>query len=72
MSGDIEMFHDRGWHNRIEGEAWVLSSHYLVKSAIRLGRVVARERGVGHIVKNMEGAVAEKASYRDVRRHISS
>jgi hypothetical protein len=41
-NGDIETFHERGWHNRIEGQGGVLSTHYDAESA---GREMARERG---------------------------
>jgi Uncharacterized protein conserved in bacteria (DUF2188) len=62
--GDIETFHEDGqWHNRIEGEGGIVSSHDSKEGAISAGRKAAEERKVEHLIKNLDGTIAEKHSY---------
>jgi hypothetical protein len=68
-SGDIETFHEDGqWHNRIEGQGGIISSHDDKEGAIRSGREAAQERKVEHIIKKLDGTIEAKHSYgRDPR-----
>ena len=62
--GDVETFHEDGaWHNRVEGEGGIVSSHENKEGAISAGRNAAEERNVEHIIKNFDGTIGEKHSY---------
>ena len=69
--GDIETFHMAGeWHNKVEGEIGVISRHPDKETAVRSGRKAAQERKVEHIIKNMDGTISEKKSYRHDPRDV--
>jgi hypothetical protein len=69
--GDVETFHeDNQWHNRIEGEGGIVSSHDDKDSAVSAGRKAAEERKVEHIIKNLDGTIGEKASHGNDPRNI--
>jgi hypothetical protein len=62
--GDIETFHMVGeWHNRINSEIGVVSSHPDKKTAVNAGHKAAQQRKVAHIIRNMDGTISEKNSY---------
>ena len=64
MKGDIETYHEGdAWKNREEGqEAWI-SEHSSKEQAVQVGRDLARERKVEHIIKNKDGTIGERNSY---------
>lgn len=71
-AGDIETFHQDGaWHNRVEGGETYDDQFPTKADAVTVGRDLARERKVEHIIKNEDGRIAERNSYgndpRDVR-----
>lgn len=68
--GDIETFHiDGKWHNAIEGTVDQVSEPFdTMDEAVEEGREMARESGVDHVVKNLDGTIAERHSYGDRSR----
>lgn len=70
--GDIETYHENGrWHSRREGTGEApFSSSATKDEAVRAGRDRARELKVEHIIKNMDGTIAEKNSYGNDPRNI--
>ena len=70
-NGDIETFHEDGeWHNSIEGQGGVISTHSDKESATSAGRKAAQERKVEHIIKNLDGTISEKDSHGNDPRDI--
>lgn len=68
--GDVETFHQDGqWRNRVEGTgSGAITVHDTKDEAVRAGRDLARDRGVEHIVRNLDGQIGERNSYgRDPR-----
>jgi hypothetical protein len=62
--GDIETFHqDARWHNRVDGVETLLESHDTKADAVTVGRHAAQQRGVEHIIRNMDGTIAERSTY---------
>ena len=63
--GDIETFHmATAWHNRVEGEGSIFFSHPEREIAVSEGQKTAQERQVDHILRNPDGTIAQKRSYR--------
>jgi hypothetical protein len=63
-SGSVETVYWGGqWRNRIH-TVQVLSTEYGTREeAAAAGRWLAREAGVEHIVRNVDGSIAERESY---------
>jgi hypothetical protein len=62
--GDVETYHEGGaWHNRIEGTDQVLSSHRTKEEAQAAGRRTAMDRKVEHIIRNLNGQIAQRNTY---------
>ena len=62
--GDIETYHEGGqWKNRVEGNQRASNTAPTKKEAEAQGRAMAKERGVEHIVRNMDGKIAKRNSY---------
>lgn len=63
--GDIETFHEDGfWHNRVEGESGTLGGKHITRAdAVMAGRDAAKQRGVEHIVHNLNGRIGERDSH---------
>jgi hypothetical protein len=58
--GDIETFLENGqWHNRVEGEAGVLSSYDDKEEAAAAGRREGHHRKVKHLIKKETGSIGE-------------
>jgi hypothetical protein len=69
--GDIETFQEDGqWHNRVQGEGGIVSSHDDKEGAISSGRKAAEEREVEHIIKDMDGTIGEKNTYGHDPRNV--
>jgi hypothetical protein len=67
----IETYHQDGqWKNRHEGSSEVLSTHSTKDEAVQAGRDAAREAGVEHIIKNLDGRIAERNSYGNDPRNV--
>ena len=64
MQGDVETYHENGqWKNKVEGNAQASSTHDVKDEAVAKGREMAKERGVEHVIKNLDGTIGEKNSY---------
>jgi len=62
--GDVETyFEDQQWHNRVEGTTQVLSSDDTREEAVDIGRDIARELEVQHLIKNESGRIIVRRSY---------
>jgi len=62
--GDIETFHEDGqWHNRVEGEGGLLGSYDDKATAVAEGRDIAKDHKVEHIIKNLDGTIADRSTY---------
>jgi hypothetical protein len=69
--GDIETYHQDGkWRNKVEGESGSESTHDTKEEAVSAARDMARSRKVEHIIKNMDGTIAERSSYGHDPRNI--
>jgi Uncharacterized protein conserved in bacteria (DUF2188) len=69
--GDVETYHQGGkWKNKVEGEDSAESTHDTKDEATQAGRDMARARKVEHIIKNMDGTIAERNSYGHDPRNI--
>jgi len=69
VRGDVNTyFQDGMWHSRIQGEGQPFSSSPRQERAIEAGRERAQRDKVEHIVRNMNGLISERKSFRgDVR-----
>lgn len=62
--GDVDTLHNDGkWHNVIEGTDQVSEPFDSREEAVAEGREMARDLEVGHVVKNLDGTVAEQHHY---------
>lgn len=69
--GDVETFHEGGaWHNKVEGTGKVLGSYPTKSEAQAAGRDEARARKVEHIIRNLDGRIAERNTYGHDPRNI--
>jgi hypothetical protein len=69
--GDVETFHEGGaWHNKVEGTGEVLGSFPTKSEAQAAGRDEARARKVEHIIRNLDGRIAERNTYGHDPRNI--
>jgi hypothetical protein len=69
--GDVETYHEGGkWRNRVEGESSSTSTHDTKEEAMAVGRSMAQDRMVEHIIKNLDGTISEKNSYGHDPRNI--
>jgi hypothetical protein len=71
--GDIETYHQGGkWHNRIEGgvDPAASTTHDTKKDAVRVGREMARDAKVEHIIKKKDGTIGERNTYGHDPRNI--
>jgi hypothetical protein len=70
--GDVETFHQDGkWRNKVEGEDGSESAHDTKEEAISAGRDMARSRKVEHIIRNMDGKIADRSTYGHDPRDIT-
>ncbi|SEQ93464.1 hypothetical protein SAMN05216188_106271 [Lentzea xinjiangensis] len=64
MQGDVETYHENGtWKNKVEGNSQASSTHDTKDEAVARGREMAVDRGVEHIIRNMDGTISEKNTY---------
>jgi hypothetical protein len=62
--GDVETFHKGGkWRNKVEGEEGAETVHDTKEEAVSAGRDMARSRKVEHIIRNMDGKIADRSTY---------
>lgn len=71
-TGDIETYFEGGeWKNRPQGNQRASGVHPTKREAQKVGRDMARERGVEHVIKRKNGTIGERNTYprsRDPRR----
>lgn len=51
----------RGWYNRLDGR--VVARHRNKRTAVAVGRALARRLEVEHTIHRLDGLIAEKNSY---------
>lgn len=62
--GDIETYYEDGqWKNRAQGNSRASNVHGTKAEAQSVGREMAKEREVEHVIKGMDGTVQNKNSY---------
>ncbi|WP_156251023.1 DUF2188 domain-containing protein [Pseudactinotalea terrae] len=70
-TGDVETYHeDDQWKNRRQGTERAFSTHGTKEEAVEAGRAAAQRDGVEHLIKNLDGTIAEKNSYGNDPRDI--
>lgn len=63
-AGDIETYHADGrWRNRVEALADLPGAYDTKDEAVRAGRDEARERKVEHVIRNLDGTIADRSTY---------
>jgi Uncharacterized protein conserved in bacteria (DUF2188) len=63
-NGDVETYYEnQQWHNRVEGTTQVLSSDDTREEAVDIGRDIARELRVQHLIRNESGRITVRRSY---------
>ena len=68
---DVETFHENDqWKNKIEGSSRAASTHATKAEAVASGREMAQNRGAEHIIKNLDGTIAQRNSYGNDPRDI--
>ena len=69
--GDVETYHSDGrWKNRVEALEDLPGSYDTKDEALEVGRDEARERKVEHIVRNLDGTIADRSTYGHDPREI--
>ena len=64
MQGDVETYHENGqWKNKVEGNTQASSTHETKEEATAKGREMAKDAGVEHIIRNLDGKIAERQTY---------
>jgi hypothetical protein len=62
--GDVETYYEDGqWKNKFVGNDSAASVHQTRGAAVGAGRQMAALRGVQHVIRDMDGAVAERNDY---------
>lgn len=62
--GDIGTVHSEGkWHNVVEGTDQVSEPFDTQEEAVAEGREMARDLGVEHVVKGLDGSIVERAAF---------
>lgn len=62
--GDIETYYEDGrWKNRPQGNTRASNTHDRKADAEAVGRGMAMDRGVEHLVKNKDGQISKKNTY---------
>lgn len=64
--GDIGTVPSDGrWHNVVEGTDQVSEPFDTREEAVEEGRAMARDLGVEHVVKDLDGSIGERTSFDD-------
>jgi uncharacterized protein DUF2188 len=64
-AGDVETYHANGkWRNRIEGGDELPGEYDVRATAVAVGHDEAVRRKVEHILRNLDGTVADRNSHR--------
>ena len=69
--GDVETLHKDGkWHNVVEGTDQVSEPFDTKDEAVAEGRGMAEDLKVEHIIKSLDGTIAERNSYGNDSRNV--
>ncbi|WNV85768.1 DUF2188 domain-containing protein [Umezawaea sp. Da 62-37] len=64
MKGDVETYSENGqWKNKVEGNQQASSTHATKEEATAKGREMAKDAGVEHIIRNLDGKIGERQTY---------
>jgi hypothetical protein len=64
--GDISTYHEDGqWKSKVEGSSRAAHTGGTKAEQEAVGRQMARERGVEHTIRRMDGTIGRKNSYGD-------
>jgi uncharacterized protein DUF2188 len=70
-TGDVETYHEDGqWKNKIEGSTRAANVRETKAPAVQAGRQMAEARKVEHIIRNLDGTIAQRNSYWNDPRNI--
>jgi hypothetical protein len=70
--GDIGTYNEGGvWKNRAQGGARASNAAAAKAEAQAVGRQMAIDRGVEHVVKKLDGTIGERNTYPRSRRRVS-
>ncbi|WP_317231692.1 DUF2188 domain-containing protein [Clavibacter capsici] len=62
--GDISTYNDGGtWKSKVEGSSRAAHTGGTKAEQQAIGREMAKERGVEHTVRNLDGEIGQKNSY---------
>lgn len=62
--GDIDTYHEGdNWKNKVEGNQRASATFNTKADAVAAGREAAINRGVEHVIKNMDGTIGAKNTY---------
>lgn len=62
--GDIETYHEGGvWKNRVQGGQKASNTAGTKADAQAVGRDMAVDRGVEHVIKKLDGTIGERNTY---------
>jgi hypothetical protein len=63
--GDVETYYEDGrWKNKVVGSARAASVHQTQSAAVGAGRQMAALREVEHIIRDVDGTIVERNTYR--------
>jgi hypothetical protein len=63
-NGDIETYYEDGqWKNKVEGNQRASNTADTKAEAQDTGRDMARDRGVEHIIRNMDGEIGARNTH---------
>jgi hypothetical protein len=65
LSGIETYYEDGRWRNKAYGGECASSTHATKGEASLVGLTIARYRGVDHVIRNQDGTVATRVSYRN-------
>jgi hypothetical protein len=64
LKGDVETYHENDqWKNKVEGNERASSTHATKDEATDKGREMAKEAGVEHIIRTLDGKISERQTY---------
>jgi hypothetical protein len=63
-TGDIETYFEDGrWKNKVQGSSRASSVHETKDEAQSVGRDIARDHRVEHVIKNKDGTIGARSTY---------
>jgi uncharacterized protein DUF2188 len=69
--GDVETYYEDGkWKNKIEGNERASNVHETKAAAVHAGRQTAEARQSEHVIRNMDGTIAQRNSYSHDPRNV--